>query len=209
MSNRATLRVQKELRDFKKCQESEDFQLKIEPKDDNFMVLTGELVGPPDTPYEGGTFVLDIKLPQDYPMAPPKISFVTKVWHPNINSQYGQICLDTLINRWAASLTLRTVLLTIQLLLSSAHGDGAYDFDAGRQFRKSRELFNRTARHWTNVYARGPNREIELEEMVKQLKDMGHEEVFARRKLSIEDWVLEKAVKRIQEQSNDGNNNNS
>ena len=209
MSNRATLRVQKELRDLKKCQEAEDFQLKIEPKDDNFMELTGELVGPPDTPYEGGTFVLDIKLPKDYPMAPPKVSFVTKVWHPNISSEDGRICLDTLGRRWAATLTLRTVLLSIQLLLSLAEGNDALDHDAGRQYRKSRELFDRTARHWTNVYALGPNREIELEEMVKQLKDMGHEEVFARRKLSIEDWVLEKAVKSFQEQSNDGNNNNS
>ena len=209
MSNRATSRVQKELRDFKKCQEAEDFQLKIEPKDDNFMELTGEMVGPPDTPYEGGTFVLDIKLPKNYPMAPPKVSFVTKVWHPNISSEDGEICLDTLGKRWAATLTLRTVLLSIQLLLSSARGNDALDHDAGRQYRKSRELFNRTARHWTNVYARGPNREIELEEMVKQLKDMGREEVFARRKLSIEDWVLEKAVKSFQEQSNDGNNNNS
>lgn len=197
MSNRSIARIQKELSDIKKCQETGDLQIKIDPKDDNFMKLTGQIIGPPDSPYEGATFILDIILPKDYPMAPPRIKFVTKIWHPNVCYEDGRICLDILKNRWAASFTLRTVLLSIQLLLSTAIANGALSYQIASQLRKSFELFNRTARHWANVYAGGPNREIEFEEMVEQLKSMGHDEVKARTYLSTNDWIVEKAVKAI------------
>ena len=41
--------------------------------------------GPPDTPYEGGIFLIDIKIPETYPFNPPKMRFITKIWHPNIS----------------------------------------------------------------------------------------------------------------------------
>lgn len=50
----------------------------------------GFIEGPSGTPYEGGRFKLDILIPPDYPYNPPKIKFVTKIWHPNISSQTGR-----------------------------------------------------------------------------------------------------------------------
>ena len=52
------------------------------------------------TPYEGGVFVVDIEIPRDYPFAPPKMKFVTRLWHPNVSSQTGAICLSTLKDDW-------------------------------------------------------------------------------------------------------------
>lgn len=49
--------------------------------------LEGTFLGPPDTPYEGGTFKIDIVIPTDYPFRPPKMKFKTKIWHPNVSSQ--------------------------------------------------------------------------------------------------------------------------
>lgn len=49
--------------------------------------LEGSFLGPPDTPYEGGTFQIDITIPTDYPFRPPKMKFKTKIWHPNVSSQ--------------------------------------------------------------------------------------------------------------------------
>ena len=49
--------------------------------------LLASFPGPPDTPYEGGTYVIDIKIPHEYPFRPPVMFFKTKIWHPNVSSQ--------------------------------------------------------------------------------------------------------------------------
>ena len=59
-----------------------------EPKDgDNLANLTGKFPAPPDTPYAGGTYEVDIVIPDQYPFKPPKMNIVNKIWHPNISSQ--------------------------------------------------------------------------------------------------------------------------
>ena len=59
----------------------------------NLRQLKGTIQGPAGTCYEGGLFEVDIQIPKQYPFEPPKMKFVTKVWHPNISSQTGAICL--------------------------------------------------------------------------------------------------------------------
>ncbi len=61
----------------------------------------GTVLGPSGTPYEGGVFQVDILIPVNYPFEPPKMRFDTKVWHPNVSSQNGAICLDILKNEWS------------------------------------------------------------------------------------------------------------
>ena len=45
--------------------------------------------------YVGGLFRLELFLPGEYPMGPPKVRFLTKIYHPNID-RLGRICLDIL-----------------------------------------------------------------------------------------------------------------
>jgi ubiquitin-conjugating enzyme (huntingtin interacting protein 2) len=59
--------------------------------------LVGTINGPEGTPYEGGVFDVDILIPKQYPFEPPKMQFITRIWHPNISSQTGAICLVSLI----------------------------------------------------------------------------------------------------------------
>jgi len=63
----------------------------------NLRHLIGTINGPSSTVYEGGVFEIDITIPKQYPFEPPKMKFTTKVWHPNISSQTGAICLVSVL----------------------------------------------------------------------------------------------------------------
>ena len=69
------------------------------------------LVGPEGTPYAAGIWKLHLKMPYDYPKSPPKASFKTKIWHPNVEEGSGSVCVDTLKRDWESKLTLRDVLI--------------------------------------------------------------------------------------------------
>ncbi|KAL4229756.1 ubiquitin-conjugating enzyme E2 K [Mactra antiquata] len=171
--------------------------IKVDMVNDNFLELIGEIIGPPDTAYDGGKFKLEINIPDTYPFNPPKVKFVTKIWHPNISSVTGAICLDILKDQWAAAMTLRTVLLSLQALLAAAEPDDPQDAVVAKQYKENRKTFTQTARHWTNVYANGPHRECELEKILEQAKNMGFDEHKARVALSSSDWNLERATESL------------
>ena len=67
----------------------------------------------------------NVMFPTDYPFKPPKIKFITKVYHPNIAAD-GRICIDILQDKWSPALTLSRVLLSISSLLNEPN-PGASD----------------------------------------------------------------------------------
>jgi len=108
--------------------------------------------GPSESPYEGGLFKLELFLPEEYPMAPPKVRFVTKIYHPNID-KLGRICLDILKEKWSPALQIRTVLLSIQALLSAPNPDDPLDNQVANQWKVNEAEAIKTAKEWTKKYA--------------------------------------------------------
>eukprot|EP01137_Pigoraptor_chileana_P008125 Opistho-2@54529 len=168
----STARVKKEVQECLKDSTLSSCGIKIELVDDNFTRLRGEVVGPDGTPYHGGNFRLSIEIPNTYPFTPPKVRFDTRIWHPNISSQTGAICLDILKDQWAAAMTLRTVLLSIQALMQSPEPDDPQDAFVANQYKSNRALFTQTAKNWTDMYAKGTP-DPTKDPKVKQLVEMG------------------------------------
>jgi ubiquitin-conjugating enzyme E2 D/E len=112
------------------------------------------IMGPKDSPYEGGIFYLTILFPPEYPFKPPKCTFDTRIYHPNINSG-GGICLDILKDNWSPALTISKVLISICSLLDDPNPDDPLVPDIARQYKDNKVEYETTARVWTDAYARG------------------------------------------------------
>merc|ERR1719376_437417 len=147
-------RIKKEYSEIQKL--SETAGLKAELVGHNLTHWKGYIKGPDKTCYAGGTFAVVITIPSEYPFEPPKMKFDTKVWHPNVSSQTGAICLDILKTEWSPALTIRTALLSLQALLSSPEPDDPQDAQVAKQYKTNQKLFQSTAKEWTQLYARDP-----------------------------------------------------
>ena len=183
-------RIKKELAECRRDNNFESCGLTLAMAGDQINQLKATVCGPPETPFEGGVFTLMVVIPENYPFVPPKIHFQTKIWHPNISSQTGAICLDILKDQWAAAMTLRTALLSIQALLSSPEPDDPQDAVVASQYKEKPDEYNQTARYWTEIYAK----QDAMDTKVSQLMEMGFEERVCREVLKRCDGDIERSV---------------
>ncbi|KAI4837710.1 hypothetical protein MKS88_003125 [Plasmodium brasilianum] len=110
------------------------------PVPENYRHFDILINGPEGTPYEGGTYKLELFLPEQYPMEPPK-------------DKLGRICLDILKDKWSPALQIRTVLLSIQALLSSPEPDDPLDSKVAEHFKQDKNDAENVAREWNRIYA--------------------------------------------------------
>lgn len=122
------------------------------PKGDNLYEWHSTILGPPGSVYEGGVFFLDIQFSPDYPFKPPKVTFRTRIYHCNINSQ-GMICLDILKDNWSPALTISKVLLSICSLLTDCNPADPLVGSIATQYVTNREEHDKMAKEWTRRFA--------------------------------------------------------
>ncbi|CAP33756.2 Protein CBR-UBC-21 [Caenorhabditis briggsae] len=195
MSNIAMTRVTRECKEVAQASDITEAGIHVEMTDNNITDIKGLIKGPDDTPYADGMFEVHMSIPDQYPFEPPKVKFVTRVWHPNVSSQTGAICLDILKDKWAASLTLRTVLLSIQAMMCAPEPSDPQDAVVAKQYISNYPMFKATATYWTSVFA-DSKREVDkdFQKKVNRLVEMGIREGEAIGVLSCNNWKLEKAV---------------
>lgn len=126
--------------------------IKAVPDEQNARYFHVVVAGPSQSPYEGGFFKLELFLPEEYPMSAPKVRFMTKIYHPNID-KLGRICLDILKDKWSPALQIRTVLLSIQALLSAPNPDDPLANDVAEHWKTNEKSAIEQARQWTRVHA--------------------------------------------------------
>lgn len=110
------------------------------------------LKGPVDTPYFGAKFLLNIKCTEIYPFEPPKIKFITKIFHPNINYE-GSIWLNILSSQWTPVMDIVNTLFIITALISSPNYDDPLNEEAGILYRRSKLEFEMKVREYVQKYA--------------------------------------------------------
>uniref|UniRef100_A0A8C5MS35 E2 ubiquitin-conjugating enzyme n=1 Tax=Leptobrachium leishanense TaxID=445787 RepID=A0A8C5MS35_9ANUR len=126
--------------------------IKIFPNEEDITDVQVSIEGPEGTPYAGGIFRMKLILGKDFPAAPPKGYFLTKIFHPNISSN-GEICVNVLKKDWKAELGIRHILLTIKCLLIHPNPESALNEEAGRLLLENYEEYASRAKLMTEIHA--------------------------------------------------------
>ncbi|XAR48830.1 Ubiquitin--protein ligase [Bertholletia excelsa] len=120
--------------------------------EDDMFKWQGIIMGPMETPFEGGVFHISLRFPPDYPFKPPHVKFQTKVYHPNVDKD-GTIDINILKDQWSPALTAEKLLLSICSILMDPVLDDIEENPISDLYRNDRISYNRTAREWTKRYA--------------------------------------------------------
>jgi len=156
----ARKRLLLEIRD---CQRNPEPDIVLTPDEENIYLWEGAILGPPGSVYEGGEFRVKIVCPNNYSISPPNVTFVTPVFHPNVNFETGEICLDVLKASWSPAWTLQSVCRAIIALLSEPNADSPLNCDAGNLLRCGDKIgFTSMARMYTREYARPSESSFQL-----------------------------------------------
>jgi ubiquitin-conjugating enzyme E2 D len=111
------------------------------------------IIGPSDTPYENGKFELLFVFPTDYPFKPPKVKFLTKIYHSNVNNE-GGICHTILRDTWSPAITTIKIISEILDLMKNPYpDDNPLVPEIANLYITDKYKFNETAKEWTLKYA--------------------------------------------------------
>lgn len=148
------------LRELAELQRNPPEGIRVQTNEDNMLDVVGLIEGPEGTPYAGGYFKVKFKFTEEFPAAPPKCWFATKIFHPNVSSS-GEICVNTLKKDWKSTYGIQHILVTVKCLLIYPNPESALDEEAGKLLLEDYESYCQRAKLITSVHARGRPKEFD------------------------------------------------
>merc|ERR1719336_947910 len=88
-----------------------------------------------------------MKFTEEYPMKPPEVKFITKMFHPNVYAS-GAICLDILKKNWSPIFDIAAILTSIQSLLTDPNPKSPANVEASKLYKENRRAYNQRVREW-------------------------------------------------------------
>ncbi|KAJ3248192.1 hypothetical protein HDU78_001592 [Chytriomyces hyalinus] len=147
----ASKRLQKELGELTNTP-SDDF-VTGPVSDSDLLNWEAKLVGPTNSPYQGGKFTVALVFTSDYPFKPPKVKFVTKIYHPNVDED-GSICIGVLKpDVWKPSNKIADILNSLVLVLAEPNADDAINTSVAEAMNTNRAQYEKTCQEWIKKYA--------------------------------------------------------
>jgi len=146
----AMKRIQKELN--KIAQDESDLAYSVAALGDELYDCQGTIMGPADSPYDGGVFFLEVKFPTEYPFKPPKVKFTTRIYHLNVTEK-GEICLPILKDAWSPALNISKVLEAIHDLMQNPNTESPQRPDVAKLYEEDRATHDENAKKFTEKYA--------------------------------------------------------
>uniref|UniRef100_A0A9J8BHY8 Uncharacterized protein n=1 Tax=Cyprinus carpio carpio TaxID=630221 RepID=A0A9J8BHY8_CYPCA len=134
----------------------------VYPSETDFTFWRIVMKGPPETPYENGTFELYCQFGRDYPVKPPVVRFYTPIYHCNINS-VGRICHHIFDRNYSADVTMREILDAVHGLLILPEAEDPLDSILAEEFLTSKEIYEQAAKDDTAVNASQSMESIEMQ----------------------------------------------
>ena len=131
------------------------------PDENNIFIWRVTLIGPKDTSYKGGIFILYVYFPDNYPIGKPEAIFKTPIYHVNVNhiksymenaEPLGHVCISTL-NWWKPEYKMNEVLSNIFGLFYMANPDSPYGLERANELRFQKALHEEKIKYFTNKYA--------------------------------------------------------
>jgi len=149
------------MRELSELKNSPPEGIRVITSDDNMLDVTGIIEGPEGTPYAGGYFRVKFKFTEEFPAAPPKCWFATKIFHPNVSTA-GEICVNTLKKDWKSTYGIGHILITVKCLLIYPNPESALDEEAGRLLLENYDSYCERAKLITSVHATPRERPVEF-----------------------------------------------
>ncbi|XP_028402984.1 ubiquitin-conjugating enzyme E2 2-like [Dendronephthya gigantea] len=134
------------LKEFQTIQASKPHGIEVSVPTDSIYIWEAKFAAPDQSLYKGATLKIQIVLPEEYPLSPPTIRFLTPVFHVNIEQSSGHVCLGFVsADKWNPTNGVEDVLRAVFSLLITPEVETAQDQRMLGIFKDSKRIYDRRA----------------------------------------------------------------